>query len=95
MTRAVTCVDAKLQPADAGACKALAAPLVQRACNTAPCVGHSWQVKALQSPRNQLFRPMAACVWMHAVQDSPGSLDHDSLSGVMLTFLPSLSSPKG
>ena len=55
MTRAITCVDAKLQPADAAACKAQAAPLVQRACNTAPCVGHSWQVKALQSPRKHSY----------------------------------------
>ena len=48
MTRAVKCVDAKLQPAAASACKALTMPMTQLACNTAPCVGHSWQVKALQ-----------------------------------------------
>ncbi|CAL5224259.1 g6916 [Coccomyxa viridis] len=44
ITRAVTCVDAKLRPTAASACKALAAPMTQRPCNTAPCVGHSWQV---------------------------------------------------
>lgn len=49
MTRTVACVDAKLQAAPAGACKGLTVPLAHSACNTAPCVGHSWQVSSLLS----------------------------------------------
>ena len=44
--RSVTCVDAKLQPAPANACQGLTAPAATRACNTAACVGHTWQVGA-------------------------------------------------
>ena len=40
----MACVDAKRQPAPASACLGLTAPAAVRACNTAPCVGHTWQV---------------------------------------------------
>ena len=43
----MACVDAKLQPAPASACLGLTAPAASRACNTAPCVGHTWQVRRL------------------------------------------------
>ena len=54
-TRSVACVDAKLQPAPASACLGLTAPAASRACNTVPCVGHTWQVR--RSPvRPEIFR---------------------------------------
>lgn len=42
--RTVACVDAKLQPVHPDACKGLTVPAAQQTCNTAPCVGHTWQV---------------------------------------------------
>jgi len=47
-------VNAQLQPAQVNACKGLTVSTAQWICNTAPCVGHSWQVRA-RSARNNLL----------------------------------------
>ena len=66
MTRSVTCVDANGAAAadPAAACKGLAAPAATAACNSAPCLGYTWQV----DHSGLSFGAASACRWCQSVQ---------------------------
>ena len=64
MTRPVTCVDANGNAvADpAAACEGLSAPAAAAACNTAPCLGYTWQVDRTVTLLWDTLREDALCV---------------------------------